>query len=118
MSEECEMLRSRNAELEAENRRLRLISSGQIAARKKWSLSPGQWRLLCVLLDGKLHDVNSLACVYSIDGKISLPAVRVEILRLRKSLAPIEIKVVWGRGYILEPPHLEAVLSIIEAAYE
>jgi hypothetical protein len=107
-------LRARADDLE---RKLTAISSvvngGRDALARKWNLNPGQARILAALADGCVYSIFDLAAIYARSGEGNVKTARIEIHRLRRKIAPIEIRSIYGRGHRLDEPHLSTVLSVM-----
>lgn len=104
-------LRDRVAYLEAELRRVRPVAiNGNL--RRRFKLSPIGIRILEILAQGGSYRAGALADAVCKPETFS-DAIKVHICKLRKAIAPIEIKTSHSHGYSLEGDDLAAIRAII-----
>jgi hypothetical protein len=110
-------------ELEEENRQLRNLLGAEpqfefvVACREKLDLQPAYAKFLSILVQGRIRTHEGLWTAYSatMHNPPALGIIKVLVVGLRKALRPhgINIKTVWGEGFLMSAEDRAKVRQIL-----
>lgn len=108
------VLRDRIAELEEENRQLRHTQAPESSRLQiHFNITRTEARILAALSRGGIQSRGKLLDLACRDDTAP-DTINVHVTKLRRKIAPLQIKNAWGSGYFLEGESLAAIRAIIK----